>query len=52
MYSYHVTIDGEHKYTEDRLDYEVYDSLNLTKILSKYLPLSDVRDSIIDEIIN
>jgi len=52
MYSYHVTIGDEHKYTEDRLDYEVYDSLNLTKILSKYLPLSDVRDSIINDILN
>ena len=51
MYSYHVN-KPEQKYTEDRLDYEVYDSLNLTKILSNYLPLSDVRDSIIDDILN
>lgn len=51
MYSYHVN-DPVQKYTESRLDYEVYDSLNLTKILSKYLPKADVRDSVIDEILN
>lgn len=50
MYSYHVN-SPEQKYTEYRLDYEVFDSLNLTKILSKYLTKSDMRDSIIDDIL-
>jgi len=51
MYSYHVN-SPEQKYTESRLDYEVFDSLNLTKILAKYLTKSDIRDSIIDDILS
>jgi hypothetical protein len=50
MYSYHFN-EPEQRYDESRLDYEVFDSLNLTKILSKYLPKSDVRDSVIDDIL-
>jgi hypothetical protein len=51
MYSYHVN-EPEQRYTEDRLDYEVFESLNLTKILGNYLPKADVRDSVIDDILN
>jgi hypothetical protein len=51
MYSYHVN-SPEQKYTESRLDYEVFDSLNLTKILAKYLTKSDMRDSVIDDILS
>jgi len=51
MYSYHVN-EPEKSYTEDRLDYEVFESLNLTKILSKYLTKSHIRDSIIDDILD
>lgn len=51
MYSYHVN-EPEQKYTESRLGYEVFDSLNLHKILSKYLPKAVVRDSVIDNILN
>jgi len=51
MYSYHVN-SPEQKYTEYRLDYEVFESLNLTKILSKYLTKADMRDSMIDDILN
>ena len=50
MYSYHFN-EPEQRYDEGRLDYEVFDSLNLTKILSKYLPKSDIRDSVIDDIL-
>lgn len=51
MYSYHVN-EPEQRYDESRLDYEVFESLNLHKILSKYLPKAIVRDSVIDNILN
>ena len=50
MYSYHVN-EPEQKYLKDRLPYEVYDSLDFTKILSKYLNTSFIRNSKIDEIL-
>ena len=50
MYSYHFN-EPEQVYDETRLVYEVYDSLNLYKILSKYLPKAIVRDSVIDNIL-
>ena len=51
MYSYHVN-EPEQKYTESRLTYELFDSLNLYKIFSNYLPKADVRDSVISDILN
>ncbi len=51
MYSYHFN-EPEQRYDESRLDYEVFESLNLTKILGNYLPKADVRDSVIDDILN
>lgn len=50
MYSYHFN-EPEQRYDESRLGYEVFDSLNLHKILSKYLPKAVVRDSVIDDIL-
>ena len=50
MYSYHVN-EPEQKYLKDRLPYEVYDSLDFTKILSQYLNTSFIRNSKIDEIL-
>ena len=50
MYSYHVN-EPKQRYLEDRLPYEVYDSLDFTKILSKYLSTSFIRNSKIDEIL-
>ena len=49
MYSYHFN-EPEKRYDESRLDYEVFDSLNLTKILSKYLNKSDIRDSKLEDL--
>ena len=51
MYSYHVN-EPEQKYLKDRLPYEVYDSLDFTKILSKYLNTSFIRNSKIDDILS
>jgi hypothetical protein len=51
MYSYHVN-EPEQKYTESRLTYELFESLNLYKIFGNYLPKADVRDSVIAEILN
>ena len=51
MYSYHVN-EPEQIYLEDRLSYEVYDSLDFTKILSKYLNTSFIRNSKIDDILS
>ncbi len=51
MYSYHYN-EPVQSYDETRLTYELFDSLNLYKILSNYLPKSDVRDSIIDDVLN
>jgi len=50
MYSYHVN-EPKQIYLEDRLSYEVYDSLDFTKILSKYLNMSFIRNSKIDDIL-
>ena len=44
MYSYHVN-EPEQSYIEWRLDYEVFESLNLNKILANYLTKADIRDS-------
>ena len=44
MYSYHVN-EPDKKYIEERLDWEVWDSLDLVKIFSKYLPQDEVRDN-------
>jgi len=49
MYSYHFN-EPEQRYDEGRLDYEVFDSLNLTKIFSKYLNKSDIRDSKLEDL--
>ena len=51
MYSYHFN-EPEQMYDESRLTYELFDSLNLHKIFSNYLPKADVRDSVIDDILN
>ena len=51
MYSYHVN-EPEQKYLKDRLPYEVYDSLDFTKILSQYLNTSFIRNSKIDDILS
>lgn len=51
MYSYHVN-EPEKKYLKDGLPYEVYDSLDFTKILSKYLNKSFIRNSKIDDILS
>jgi hypothetical protein len=51
MYSYHVN-EPEQKYIEWRLDYEVFESLNLNKIFGKYLSKIDVRDSKIDDLLS
>jgi hypothetical protein len=51
MYSYHFN-EPEQVYDESRLTYELFDSLNLHKIFSNYLPKADVRDSVIDDILS
>ncbi len=51
MYSYHVN-DPEQKYIEWRLDYEVFEFLDLNKIFGKYLSKIDVRDSKIDDLLS
>jgi len=51
MYSYHVN-EPEQRYIEDRLDYEVWQSLDLTEILKSYLTQSEIRDSKIDKILD
>lgn len=50
MYSYHFN-EPEKIYDESRLTYELFNSLNLYKILGKYLTKADVRDSVIDDIL-
>jgi hypothetical protein len=50
MYSYHFN-EPEQVYDESRLEYEVFDSLNLTKIFGRYLTKDLVRDSVIDDIL-
>ena len=49
MYSYHIN-EPEQRYTEDRLDYEVFESLNLNKILANYLTKADIRDSKLEDL--
>jgi hypothetical protein len=44
MYSYHTSHGDNISYKDDRLDYEIWESLNLNSILSKYLAKSDIRD--------
>jgi hypothetical protein len=44
MYSYHQNEPKQH-YIEGRLDWEVWQSLDLVKIFSKYLPQDEVRDN-------
>jgi hypothetical protein len=45
MYSYHSGFGDSISYQEERLDWEVWKSLDLNKILSKWLTKSDIRDS-------
>ena len=49
MYSYHVN-EPEQSYIEWRLDYEVFESLNLNKILANYLTKADIRDSKLEDL--
>lgn len=49
MYSYHVN-QPEKEYTEDRLHWEVWQSLDLENLLSSYLQLSDLRDAKLDKL--
>jgi len=49
MYSYHVN-EPEQSYIEWRLDYEVFESLNLNKILVKYLTKADIRNSKLEDL--
>ena len=49
MYSYHISGDKK-EYTEDRLDWEVFENLNLNKIFSEYLTISDKRDNKLEEL--
>ena len=49
MYSYHIN-EPEQRYTEDGLDYEVFESLNLNKILANYLTKADIRDSKLEDL--
>lgn len=51
MYSYHVN-EPKKMYLEDRLPYEVYDSLDFTKILSNYLDKSFIRNDKINNILS
>jgi len=44
MYSYHLNEPEQH-YIEERLDWEIWESLDLVKIFSKYLPTDEVRDN-------
>lgn len=44
MYSYHLNEPKQH-YIEGRLDWEVWQSLDLVKIFSKYLPKEEIRDN-------
>jgi hypothetical protein len=48
MYSYHLNST----YCEDRLDWEVFDSLDFWEILAPWLPKSKLRDKKIDQIID
>lgn len=49
MYSYHVN-QPEQEYTEDRLEWEVWQSLDLETLLSSYLQVSDLRDAKLDKL--
>lgn len=44
MYSYHQNKPKQH-YIEERLDWEVWQSLDLVKIFAKYLPQDEIRDN-------
>lgn len=50
MYSYHFRVDEKQKYTEDRLDWEVFENLDLNKIFSEYLTISDKRNNKLEEL--
>lgn len=49
MYSYHVN-EPVQEYTEWRLEWEVFESLNLTKILANYLTKADIRASKLEDL--
>ncbi len=51
MYSYHVN-EPQQEYLEWRLDWEVWESLNLTQIFSQWLTTSDKRDSKISSLLD
>ncbi len=49
MYSYHVN-EPVQEYTEWRLEWEVFEALNLTKILANYLTKADIRESKLEDL--
>lgn len=49
MYSYHVN-EPVQEYTEWRLEWEVFESLNLNKILANYLTKADIRESKLEDL--
>ena len=49
MYSYHQN-EPEKMYIEERLDWEVWQSLDLVKIFSKYLPQDEIRDNTLNKL--
>ena len=49
MYSYHIN-HPKQEYLESRLEWEVWESLDLENILSDYLQKSDIRDSKLDKL--
>lgn len=49
MYSYHVN-EPVQEYTEWRLEWEVFESLNLNKILANYLTKADIRASKLEDL--
>ena len=48
MYSYH----HNDEYHAGRLEYEVFDSLNLNELLSAYLNTDDIRNNKLEQLIN
>ena len=50
MYSYHVN-EPKQEYLEWRLDYEVFEQLDMSKIFNSWLTTSDKRDIKIDNLL-
>lgn len=48
MYSYH----HNNEYHSGRLEYEVFDSLDLNALLSGYLNTDDIRNNKLEQLIN